>query len=295
MFFLIFPDKTIKLWKVSERDKRAEGYNLKEDNGLLRDPGSINTLRVRGTRQDDEIMIPRISLSYSRTKKERKKQEKAMSGKWGQSPLKRNVEKKERKGSAERSELSRERDREKGKVFFLSFFLTCDQSEIVSNNVPGAFGFPACPPGNILSPERRPTLHSTSHIYTFWARPPRCLSVCPPVPSAFFQLDKSWQVGNLLFLRTSHVWLKSNMRRKIFVSEIKELKCSLNIFASPKRSWLLCLDSIGLKNISGFVERPGVLQKRAGFAWVLFLVQLSAMSLRLKLLTFFGISVVPER
>ena len=40
-------DKTIKLWKVSERDRRAEGYNLKEDSGVLRDPSSINTLRVR--------------------------------------------------------------------------------------------------------------------------------------------------------------------------------------------------------------------------------------------------------
>ena len=39
-------DKTIKLWKVSERDKKAEGYNLKEDSGLLRDPSTINTLRV---------------------------------------------------------------------------------------------------------------------------------------------------------------------------------------------------------------------------------------------------------
>lgn len=39
-------DKTIKLWKVSERDKKAEGYNLKEDSGLLRDPNTINTLRV---------------------------------------------------------------------------------------------------------------------------------------------------------------------------------------------------------------------------------------------------------
>jgi len=45
-FLLSTNDKTIKLWKVSERDKRAEGYNLKEDNGLLRDPTSINTLRV---------------------------------------------------------------------------------------------------------------------------------------------------------------------------------------------------------------------------------------------------------
>ncbi len=46
----IFADKTIKLWKVSERDRRAEGYNLKEDSGLLRDPSTINTLRVRKKR-----------------------------------------------------------------------------------------------------------------------------------------------------------------------------------------------------------------------------------------------------
>ena len=43
---IFFADKTIKLWKVSERDKKAEGYNLKEDSGLLRDPSTINTLRV---------------------------------------------------------------------------------------------------------------------------------------------------------------------------------------------------------------------------------------------------------
>jgi len=45
-FLLSTNDKTIKLWKVSERDKRAEGYNLKEDTGLLKDPNTINTLRV---------------------------------------------------------------------------------------------------------------------------------------------------------------------------------------------------------------------------------------------------------
>jgi serine/threonine-protein phosphatase 2A regulatory subunit B len=45
-FLLSTNDKTIKLWKVSERDKKAEGYNLKEDSGLLRDPSTINTLRV---------------------------------------------------------------------------------------------------------------------------------------------------------------------------------------------------------------------------------------------------------
>ena len=42
----MFADKTIKLWKVSERDRRAEGYNLKEDSGILRDPSSITSLRV---------------------------------------------------------------------------------------------------------------------------------------------------------------------------------------------------------------------------------------------------------
>jgi serine/threonine-protein phosphatase 2A regulatory subunit B len=47
MLYSSFPplDKTIKLWKVSERDKRAEGYNLKEDSGTIRDPTSIKALR----------------------------------------------------------------------------------------------------------------------------------------------------------------------------------------------------------------------------------------------------------
>lgn len=45
--FFFFPDKTVKLWKVSERDKRPEGYNLKDEEGRLRDPCTITTLRVR--------------------------------------------------------------------------------------------------------------------------------------------------------------------------------------------------------------------------------------------------------
>lgn len=40
------PDKTVKLWKVSERDKRPEGYNLKDEDGRLRDPSMITVLRV---------------------------------------------------------------------------------------------------------------------------------------------------------------------------------------------------------------------------------------------------------
>lgn len=45
-FLLSTNDKTIKLWKVSERDKRIEGYNTKEENGCIRDPKSITELRV---------------------------------------------------------------------------------------------------------------------------------------------------------------------------------------------------------------------------------------------------------
>ncbi|KAJ7395003.1 hypothetical protein BTVI_159031 [Pitangus sulphuratus] len=45
-FLLSTNDKTIKLWKISERDKRAEGYNLKDEDGRLRDPVRIKELRV---------------------------------------------------------------------------------------------------------------------------------------------------------------------------------------------------------------------------------------------------------
>ncbi|XP_056650884.1 serine/threonine-protein phosphatase 2A 55 kDa regulatory subunit B delta isoform isoform X2 [Monodelphis domestica] len=45
-FLLSTNDKTIKLWKISERDKRAEGYNLKDEDGRLRNPFRITALRV---------------------------------------------------------------------------------------------------------------------------------------------------------------------------------------------------------------------------------------------------------
>lgn len=45
-FFFFLPDKTIKLWKISERDKRPEGYNLKEEDGRYKDPNTITSLRV---------------------------------------------------------------------------------------------------------------------------------------------------------------------------------------------------------------------------------------------------------
>lgn len=42
-----FADKTIKLWRVSERDKKVEGYNLREEDGNIKDPSSVMQLRVR--------------------------------------------------------------------------------------------------------------------------------------------------------------------------------------------------------------------------------------------------------
>lgn len=46
MSFFFSTDKTIKLWKISERDKRPEGYNLKEEDGRYKDPNTITSLRV---------------------------------------------------------------------------------------------------------------------------------------------------------------------------------------------------------------------------------------------------------
>jgi serine/threonine-protein phosphatase 2A regulatory subunit B len=34
------------LWKVSERHKRPEGYNLKDESGIMLDPTNITSLRV---------------------------------------------------------------------------------------------------------------------------------------------------------------------------------------------------------------------------------------------------------
>ncbi|KAL1776560.1 serine serine/threonine-protein phosphatase 2A 55 kDa regulatory subunit B delta isoform isoform X1, partial [Sigmodon hispidus] len=45
-FLLSTNDKTIKLWEITERDKRAEVYNLKDEDGQLRDPFRITALQV---------------------------------------------------------------------------------------------------------------------------------------------------------------------------------------------------------------------------------------------------------
>ncbi|CAF2330203.1 unnamed protein product [Rotaria sp. Silwood2] len=38
--------KTVKLWKISEKTKRAEGFNLRDDNGIIRSTDSITNLRI---------------------------------------------------------------------------------------------------------------------------------------------------------------------------------------------------------------------------------------------------------
>lgn len=55
-FLLSTNDKTIKLWKVSERDKRVTGYNTREEGGRPRDPTRITSLRVPTVRPA-ELMV----------------------------------------------------------------------------------------------------------------------------------------------------------------------------------------------------------------------------------------------
>jgi serine/threonine-protein phosphatase 2A regulatory subunit B len=45
-FLLSTNDKTIKLWKVSEKEWRVEGLNLKEDSGTYRDASSLTSLQI---------------------------------------------------------------------------------------------------------------------------------------------------------------------------------------------------------------------------------------------------------
>lgn len=42
----VLKDKTIKLWKITERDKRPEGYNLKDEEGKLKDLSTVTSLQV---------------------------------------------------------------------------------------------------------------------------------------------------------------------------------------------------------------------------------------------------------
>ncbi|KAG9334849.1 hypothetical protein JZ751_006418, partial [Albula glossodonta] len=68
-FLLSTNDKTVKLWKISERDKRPEGYNLKDEDGRIRDPATITSLRVPVLRPMDLMVeaTPRRIFSNAHT------------------------------------------------------------------------------------------------------------------------------------------------------------------------------------------------------------------------------------
>ncbi|KAG7458450.1 hypothetical protein MATL_G00220320 [Megalops atlanticus] len=56
-------DKTIKLWKVSERDRRPEGYNLKDEEGRVKDPSTVTALQVPVLKRADlmvEVSLRRV-------------------------------------------------------------------------------------------------------------------------------------------------------------------------------------------------------------------------------------------
>jgi hypothetical protein len=46
IWFVFLLDKTVKLWKISEKTKRAEGYNLRDDNGITRPADTVTNLRI---------------------------------------------------------------------------------------------------------------------------------------------------------------------------------------------------------------------------------------------------------
>ncbi|CDQ71471.1 unnamed protein product [Oncorhynchus mykiss] len=63
-FLLSTNDKTIKLWKVSERDKRPEGYNLKDEEGRIKDLSTVTSLQVDSSYLSIHLSIyPSIYLS----------------------------------------------------------------------------------------------------------------------------------------------------------------------------------------------------------------------------------------
>ncbi|XP_064874285.1 serine/threonine-protein phosphatase 2A 55 kDa regulatory subunit B beta isoform-like isoform X1 [Oncorhynchus nerka] len=55
-FLLSTNDKTVKLWKIRERDRRPEGYNLKDEDGRIRHPSTITSLRVP-VLQNSDLMV----------------------------------------------------------------------------------------------------------------------------------------------------------------------------------------------------------------------------------------------
>merc|ERR1712179_636817 len=55
-FLLSTNDKTIKLWKISERNSRACNFNLLDDQGMPRDPNEITELRIPTLKPSDLVV-----------------------------------------------------------------------------------------------------------------------------------------------------------------------------------------------------------------------------------------------
>ncbi|KXJ15705.1 serine/threonine-protein phosphatase 2A 55 kDa regulatory subunit B beta isoform [Exaiptasia diaphana] len=55
-FLLSTNDKTIKLWKISERNSRACNFNLRDDLGIPRDPSEIKELRIPKLKPSDLVV-----------------------------------------------------------------------------------------------------------------------------------------------------------------------------------------------------------------------------------------------
>uniref|UniRef100_A0A8C7I0D1 Serine/threonine-protein phosphatase 2A 55 kDa regulatory subunit B n=1 Tax=Oncorhynchus kisutch TaxID=8019 RepID=A0A8C7I0D1_ONCKI len=64
-FLLSTNDKTIKLWKVSERDKQPEGYNLKDEEGRVKDISTVTSLQVPVLRPTDLMVEVRPRRVFS--------------------------------------------------------------------------------------------------------------------------------------------------------------------------------------------------------------------------------------
>ena len=52
----VFKDKTIKLWKITERDKRPEGYNLKDEEGKLKDLSTVTSLQAGSRSREPSVL-----------------------------------------------------------------------------------------------------------------------------------------------------------------------------------------------------------------------------------------------
>ena len=51
-----FADKTVKLWKISERCTRAEGFNLRDENGRPKDSKELNSLIVPAVKPSELVV-----------------------------------------------------------------------------------------------------------------------------------------------------------------------------------------------------------------------------------------------